>query len=91
MSLHSSLRSGTGKVEGYRNVLKRHERLQDLVTRGLWTEGQSVFGLPKTRRIRVKTRKTAAPKAAAATPGQPTTAPASGAAPENAQGQPSTR
>lgn len=44
-----------------RNVMKRHERVQHLLTKGLWKEGGSVFGLPKIKQERVKVKK-AAPK-----------------------------
>jgi len=71
MSIHSSLRKSGGKTGTARNVLKRHERLHHLMTRGLWTEGRSAFGLPKVKQERIKAKK-AAPKEA----------PAEGAAPE---------
>lgn len=61
MSIHSSLRSrkGTGHL---RSVWKRHERVRHLMTRGQWTEGRSVLGLPKIKQERIKAQK-AAPKA----------------------------
>ena len=61
MSIHRSLRQTGGKTGTFRNVLKRHERLRGLMSRGKWTAEQSVFGLPKTKAERVKVRK-AAPK-----------------------------
>ena len=64
MSLHSSLRSRTGKSGAMRNVLKRHERLQHLISKGLWTDGRSPLGLPKIKQLKIKARK-AAPKEAA--------------------------
>ena len=64
MSLHSSLRSRTGKSGVLRNVLKRHERLQHLISKGLWTDGRSPLGLPKIKQLKIKARK-AAPKEAA--------------------------
>ena len=76
MSIHSSLRSAKGKSGALRNVLKRHERLQYLISRGLWTDGRSPLGLPKIKQLKIKARK-AAPKeaaaegAAAAAPGAP--------------------
>lgn len=65
MSLHPSLRQTTGKSGAFRNVLKRHERLQHLMGRGLWTDGRSIFGLPKIKAEKIKARK-AAPKEATA-------------------------
>lgn len=69
MSIHPSLRKAGGKLGTMRNVLKRHERLRHLLTTGRWTEGRSVFGLPKMKQEKIKARK-AAPKEA--TPEQPT-------------------
>ena len=34
---------------GGRNVLKRHERVDLLKKRGMWTESSSVLGMPKTK------------------------------------------
>ena len=63
MSIHSSLRGGGTKATGaLRNVLKRHERVRHLLTQGLWTEGQTVFGLPKIKQMRMKARKAAKEK-----------------------------
>ena len=82
MSIHSSFRTGGGKLAGFRNVIKRHERLRLLISQGRWAESQSVFGLPKIKPEKRKVKK-AAPKeapaetAAAETPGA---APAAGAA-----------
>ena len=75
MSLHPSLR--VQKAAGaLRSVLKRHERVRYLMAQGLWTDGQSVFGLPKIKQTKMKARKaaakekdeTAAAPAAAASP-----------------------
>ena len=43
-------------------MLKRHERVRHLLTQGLWTEGQTVFGLPKIKQMRMKARKAAKEK-----------------------------
>ena len=60
MSIHSSLRGGGTKATGaLRNVLKRHERVRHLLIQGLWTKGQTVFGLPKIKQMRMKARKAA--------------------------------
>ena len=71
MSLHSSLRQATGKAGEVRNVLKRHERLRDLLAQGRFAEGGSVYGLPKTKQIRLKVRKAAKEAAPGAEAGQP--------------------
>lgn len=79
MSVHASLRSG--KTAGrLRNVLKRHERIRFMMTKGQWEDGRSVFGLPKMKQIKVKARKAEAKEKAAATPAAET----SGARPSEA-------
>ena len=77
MSIHSSLRQAGGKTGSVRNVMKRHERVRHLMTKGLWAENRSMFGLPKIKPERVKAKK-AAPKEAAAEQATPaaTTPPA---------------
>ena len=80
MSIHTSLRAKASETGSLRNVLKRHERVRQLMTTGRWAEGQSVFGLPKLKQVRMKARKAAAKEkeeAAAATG----TTPAAPAAP----------
>ena len=65
MSVHPSLRSD--KASGaLRNVWKRHERVQHLITQGLWPEGRSVFGLPKIKQVKIKVKKAAAKETKAA-------------------------
>lgn len=64
MSLHRSLQGLRSKGGALRNVLKRHERLQHLLSRGLWKPGEPVFGLPKIKQAKVKARKAAAKEAA---------------------------
>ena len=76
MSIHSSLRTNKHAAGAMRNVLKRHERVRHLMTSGLWTDGRSVFGLPKIKQMKMKARK-AASKEKEAAAGQ---APATGAA-----------
>lgn len=57
MSIHSSLRIA-GALKGQRNVWTRAERIAALRNNGLWTEGDSVLGLPKVRTsFKVKTKK----------------------------------
>jgi small basic protein (TIGR04137 family) len=78
MSIHPSLRQAGGKAGAQRNVLKRHERVRHLMSHGLWTEGRSIFGLPKIKQVKVKVRKAAAKEpAAAAAPPTGTAPPAS--------------
>ena len=57
MSIHSSLRSAGQAAGALRNVLKRHERVRTLMTKGQWAQARSVFGLPKLKQVRVKIRK----------------------------------
>ena len=77
MSIHSSLRTNKHAAGAMRNVLKRHERVRHLMTNGLWTDGRSVFGLPKIKQMKLKARKAAAKEKEEAAAGQ---APAAGAA-----------
>ncbi|MBN1872286.1 MAG: small basic protein [Candidatus Omnitrophica bacterium] len=56
MSQHPSLKSGT-KDKAHRSVWKRFERLRFLVDKGKWQEGESIFGLPKMKLIKVKIKK----------------------------------
>ena len=71
MSLHRSLRIDTAGTQ-QRSVLKRIERMKDLMQKGLWIQDQKVVGLPKTRIVKLKARKAAKakvdPAAAAARP-----------------------
>ena len=64
MSIHRSLQGRSGKEGAARNVLKRHERLQYLISRGQWKPGEPVFGLPKIKQTKFKARKAAAKEAA---------------------------
>ena len=48
MSQHSSLRSAT-KIKTKRNVLKRHERVDAMKAKKKWKDGDSVYGLAKTK------------------------------------------
>lgn len=45
-------------------MLKRFERIQQLLTQGQWHDARSIFGLPKTKQERIKVRKAAAAEAA---------------------------
>ena len=70
MSQHSSLRSGR-RSKQHRSVLKRLERLKTLREKDGWKEGESVFGIPKVKTLRIKLKKEKAaeakPEEAAAT------------------------
>ena len=83
MGLHRSLKVNSALIQ-QRSVLSRIERLKDLMKKGLWVEGQSVTGLPKTKIIKIKAKKAvkeAAPEAGAAAAAKPEGAAASAAAP----------
>jgi len=56
MSIHPSLR-GVAKGTQQRSVLKRIERIKDLIQKGLWKNGRSVLGLPKTKIVKIKIKK----------------------------------
>lgn len=72
----------SGKGGSGRNVLKRFERLQRLLTSGQATELRSAFGLPKTKQERVKIRKAATATAENAPPADEANAKGAGAAPK---------
>lgn len=57
MSVHPSL-SSKGKNKRSRSVLKRFEKLKELREKEKWEPGTSVFGLPKIKALRWKTKKT---------------------------------
>jgi small basic protein (TIGR04137 family) len=71
MSVHPSLRQAGGKSGIVRNVLKRHERLRDLLSHDRFADGASVYGLPKTKQIRIKVRKAAKEAPAEGAPSAP--------------------
>lgn len=48
VSIDKSLKKPAGMVRS-RNVLKRGERIDQLIEEGRWTEGRSALGLPKVR------------------------------------------
>ncbi len=50
MSRHSSLKGST-KIRKKRNVLKRFERIDVLISEQRWKEGDNALGLPKTKVI----------------------------------------
>lgn len=63
MSIHPSLASSE-KDKKPRSVLKRAERLRIMIEKGLWKEGDSVYGLPKIKTVRIKIKKEKAPEKA---------------------------
>lgn len=66
MSIHPSLKA-SDKNAKQRTVLKRTERLNSMIEKKQWKEGDNVFGLPKIKTIRIKIKKEKAEKAATAT------------------------
>ncbi len=91
MSLHTSLKIDTAGAQ-QRSVLTRIERMKEMMKKGLWQDDRSAVGLPKTKIVKIKARKTvkeAAPAegaagsaagAKAAAPGAKAAAPAAKAA-----------
>ena len=56
MSIHKSLKTGSG-IGGTRNVLTRYERILQMESEGRFNEEEhSPIGLPKTRVLKVKKR-----------------------------------
>lgn len=56
MSVHPSLLS-KGKNKKNRSVLKRFERLKELLEKEKWKPGDSVFRLAKVKTVRLKVKK----------------------------------
>jgi small basic protein (TIGR04137 family) len=75
MSLHPSLKIDTAGAQ-QRSVLTRIERMKDLMKKGLLKEDGRAIGLPKTKIVKIKARKTVK---AAAVDGAAAPAPAAGA------------
>ena len=48
MSIDKSLKR-SNRLTRSRNVLKRHERIEQLMNEDRWDESQGVLGLPKTK------------------------------------------
>ncbi len=90
MSLDRTLKSRASLVR-HRNVLSRAERVEKLVDEERWTEGKSVFGLPKVAHRKVVTGHKAAKKeekAAAGTEGAAAAPAAEGDAKKAAEKKP---
>ena len=66
MSQHSSLKSDSVGAR-HRNVLKRHERIKTLQENDGLGDRNSAFRLPKLKLIKLKVKKTKAPKEAEGT------------------------
>lgn len=64
MTQHSSLKAG--KVGSkFRSVLKRYEKIKELVEKERWQEEKdSIYHLPKVKRIKFKIKKTKGPEEA---------------------------
>lgn len=61
MTQHPSLKSGQGGGK-FRSVLKRFEKIKDLEEKEKWDEEKdSVYKLPKIKRIKFKVKKTKGP------------------------------
>jgi small basic protein (TIGR04137 family) len=61
MSIHPSLIISE-KDKMVRSVLKRTERIRQMHEKGKWKEGDSVYGLPKIKTLRIKIKKEKAVK-----------------------------
>lgn len=82
MSLDKSLRK-RGSLVRARNVLKRHERIAQMIEDDRWKDRADPYGLPKVRVFRViakKAKKEKKEEGAAATPAAAAAAPAAGGA-----------
>ena len=77
MSIHPSL-TISEKDKKARSVLKRIERIRQMQEKGNWKQGDSVYGLPKIKSLRIKIKKEKVEKAATTTEGG-AAAPAAGA------------
>lgn len=76
MSIHPSL-TISEKDKKARSVLKRIERIRMMQEKGDWKQGDSVYGLPKIKSMRIKIKKEKVEKAATTTEGA-AAAPAAG-------------
>ncbi len=80
MSLHPSLRVDSADSQ-QRNVLTRIERIKEMMKKDLWSDKQSVVGLPKTKIIKIKAKKTVKAKEEGAAEGAAATPATAGKAP----------
>ena len=63
MSIHPSL-SGASMNSKQGSVMKRSERLKNMLEKGTWHPGDPVFGLPKIKSVKIKIKKEKAEKVA---------------------------
>lgn len=56
MGMHPTLKRA-GRSSKFRSVMKRRERIQWLIDKGLWKDESRVFGLPKIKVLKIKTGK----------------------------------
>ncbi len=77
MSIHPSL-TISEKDKKVRSVLSRTERIREMQGKSKWKEGDSVYGLPKLKTLRIKIKKEKVEKAETETPGAAAAAPAAG-------------
>ncbi|MCX5699876.1 MAG: small basic protein [Candidatus Omnitrophica bacterium] len=66
MSIHPSL-TISEKDKKARSVLKRIERIRQMQEKGNWKPGDSIYGLPKIKALRIKIKKEKVEKVATAT------------------------
>ena len=67
MSIHPSL-TISEKDKKVRSVLSRTERIKQMQSKNNWKDGDSVYGLPKLKTLRIKVKKEKVEKAESATP-----------------------
>jgi len=80
MSQHPSLKGGQVGSK-FRSVLKRYEKIKELVEKEKWEEEKdSVYQLPKIKRIKFKIKKTKGPEEEGEEGKEPAAAGAAGAA-----------
>jgi small basic protein (TIGR04137 family) len=90
MSIHPSL-TISEKDKKTRSVLKRIERIRQMQEKGDWKQGDSVYGLPKIKTLRIKIKKEKVEKAVTTEEGSSATAAAgakAAAAPKAAKAAP---
>jgi len=63
MSIHPSLNISEQDKKP-RSVLKRAERVRQMLDKGKWKDGDSVYGLPKIKSLKIKIKKEKVEKAA---------------------------
>ncbi|MFA5004708.1 MAG: small basic protein [Candidatus Omnitrophota bacterium] len=66
MSIHPSL-TISEQDKKPRSVLKRSERIRQMMDKGKWKDGDSIYNLPKIKSLKIKIKKEKVEKAADAT------------------------